>query len=269
MLPQYKDYSQLSLDRLLWQYRDSDKLQGLVTAFAEELNLTQQDTFDIVTSMDIDSAFGVFLDIIGGYVGESRLGRIDHDYRDAIILKIAINTSRGTPNDLLTALAVATEANKTKIWEYYPVSTILETDGLRLPDNLARALQDASPAASGDITIVLDPNDDHWVGSEVTQELYDLVDHNSNQFITHNLDNIQVVRELSVGEDQRGVFSDYTYGVGGNPLPEPDGFGVLAECITLESDSSTTSQENIDLFLAINGWYDEMNYDFFLELEGY
>lgn len=261
MLPQYKDYSQLSLDRLLWQYRDSDKLQGLITALAEELNLTQQDTFDIVSSMDVDSAFGAFLDIIGGYVGEPRLGRTDHDYRDAIILKIAINTSRGTPNDLLIALAVATGATKTKIWEYYPVSTILETDGLRLPDNLARALQDASPAASGDITVILDPNDDHWVGSDVAQELYDLVDHNSNQFITHNLDNIQVVRELSVGEDQRGVFSDYTYGTGTNPLPEPDGYGVLAECVTLESDSSTTSDEDIALFLSVDRWWKFNNFE--------
>lgn len=263
MLPQHIDYSQLSLDRLLWQYRDSDKLQGLVTAFAEELNLTQQDTFDIISSMDIDSAFGVFLDIIGGYVGEPRLGRTDHDYRDAIILKVVINTSRGTPNDLLTALAVATDANKTKIWEYYPVSTILETDGLRLPDNLARALQDASPATSGDITVILDPNDDHWVGSEVTQELYDLVDHNNNQFITHNLDNIQVVRELLVGEDERGVFSDYTYGMGTNPLPEPDGFGVLADCITLESDTSTATDEQILIFEEVNNWYNLMNYQFF------
>lgn len=260
MLPQYKDYSQLSLDRLLWQYRDSDKLQGLITALAEDLNLTQQDTFDIVSSMDIDSAFGVFLDIIGGYVGEPRLGRIDHDYRDAIILKVAINTSRGTPNDLLTVLAVATGANKTKIWEYYPVSTILETDGLRLPDNLARAIQDASPAASGDITIVLDPNDDHWVGSEVTQELYDLVDHNNNQFITHNLDNIQVVRELSVGEDQRGVFSDYTYGVGENPLHEPDGYGVLAECITLGSDSKSVDSETQEYINVSNNAWLYMNF---------
>lgn len=263
MLPQYKDYSQLSLDRLLWQYRDSDKLQGLITAFAEELNLTQQDTFDIVSSMDIDNAFGVFLDIIGGYVGEPRLGRTDHDYRDAIILKIAINTSRGTPNDLLTALALATKADKTKIWEYYPVSTVLSTNGERFPDDLARAIQSASPATSGDITIVIDLDNSRWVGSEITQEVGDLIDHDNNQFITHNLDNIQVVRGLLVGEDERGVFSDYTYGMGTNPLEDIDGYGVLADCITLESDTSTASDAQILIFEEINNWYNLMNYQFF------
>lgn len=261
MLPQQIDYSQLSLDRLLWQYRDSDKLQGLITAFAEELNLTQQDTFDIVSNMDLDSAFGVFLDIIGGYVGEPRLGRIDHDYRDAIILKIAINTSRGTPNDLLTALALATKANKTKIWEHYPVSTILETDGLRLPANLAKALQSASPATSGNITIILDPDDDHWVGSEIELEVYNLINHKRDQFITHNLDRIQVLRGLGEGSDDRGVFSEYTYGTGTNPLSESEGYGVLAECITLESDSSTTSDENIALFLSVDRWWKFNNFE--------
>lgn len=237
MLPEYKNYVTQSSDRTLWQFRDSDNVKSFIQVLSEELNLTQQDTFDIISNMELDVAFGQFLDIIGGYVGERRVGRTDTEYRDAIIFRTIVNTSRGTPNDLLRALSVATGATKTKIWEYYPVSTILSTNGTKLPTNLARAMQSASPASSGDVTIVFDPNDDRWVGSELKQEVYDLISHQNDQFITHNLDTIQVVRDLTVGDDLRGVFSDYTYGTGTNPLASPDGDGVLADCIMLNNDS--------------------------------
>ena len=50
------------------------------------------------------TAIGAFLDLLGEDVGEQRGGRADADYRIAVSARIAVRRSRGTWDDVVTAL---------------------------------------------------------------------------------------------------------------------------------------------------------------------
>lgn len=93
-------------DLLLYQYINASRARAtiglLVTqALVDDLPIEMQDSFDV------DTAIGPQLDIIGEYVGLSRLylGQDDTEYRKVIYLKIILNTSNNTTasiNDFLT-----------------------------------------------------------------------------------------------------------------------------------------------------------------------
>lgn len=285
MIPQEINYSQEAIDRLLWQYRDSTNLKAVIEAICGELELTQEDVFAIVNSFNIDDGTGIFLDLIGKIVLEDRKGRDDPEYRDALRLKVLLNTSQGTPNTLLEALTLATEATEVRIWEYFPVSTFMLTNGTRLPNNLARTLTRASPASSGGVTVVLDPNENTLIPNELPVSTANLVSHTGDQFITDTLDNIIVQEGSSSGGElaERAILSEYVYeqqaptfnGLVLNFTAQIYGYdyvedsanyqddgdvGILAEIAVPSNDVALFDPETQQALESINNWSITMNH---------
>lgn len=90
---------------ILTQFQEqSPKLVEFILSFLKECNELEDIYQELLDQKDLDLAEGVFLDIIGAYVGESRNNRDDESYRQGIKVRIAVNTSSGTVEDLIGVL---------------------------------------------------------------------------------------------------------------------------------------------------------------------
>jgi hypothetical protein len=90
----------------LWYYEQSEKLKQFTEAFLEQVNSIENDVEGILSSFELSSATGIFLDRIGLLVGELRQGKSDDSFRDAIYLRIAVNNSNGTVEDIYQILGL-------------------------------------------------------------------------------------------------------------------------------------------------------------------
>jgi len=102
-LVQITDYTTRVLGFLISQYRDSTRLQGVITAGTEEADKIEASMFQVDAGFSMDNAIGVQLDILGRVFRESRQGRSDDDFRVAIKLKASIAVN-GSPEEILTFL---------------------------------------------------------------------------------------------------------------------------------------------------------------------
>jgi len=233
MIPSFIDYAQDAIDKLLWQYRDSTNVKAFLEVTGTQLNFTQDDTFSIVENFNIENATGSVLDLVGKIVGESRGGRDDDNYRNAIIFRVVFNTSQGTPNRILEALLLATGATKVNIWEHYPVSAIFYTNGSEFPQGLASAIQNACPATCNGSLIIQDPNEDTFIPSELGIASDILVTQDDDEIVTQNNDEISVTSLVNTSPQiSRGYLSEFTYGEGsGSEKDTRDGYGIFAEVL--------------------------------------
>lgn len=102
---------------------------------------------DLLEFRDVTDAIGVQLDGLGEIVGEERLGRSDEEYRQAIITRIFINSNAGTPEALISACRLLTEAERVRYREYYPGVAWLHTDGIKgFDQDIVAALDAIAPA---------------------------------------------------------------------------------------------------------------------------
>lgn len=87
---------------ILYQFQQSSpKLVQFILSFLKECNPLEEVFQELLDQKDLEVAEGVFLDFIGTYVNEPRNNRSDDDYRQAIKVRIAVNTSSGTIEDLI------------------------------------------------------------------------------------------------------------------------------------------------------------------------
>ena len=167
MIPQDEDIVERGLVRLASQFQDKPVIESFLKVYLEKLEEVEQGFLQLLNERGISSAIGNQLDLIGKIVGESRLGRDDETYRSALYLRIFINNSEGTPEDVLSALKLITQATYVNMWEHYPASVHLLTNGTSIPDNLAETLKNVVPAAVSLPRIILDPYEDTFIPCEL------------------------------------------------------------------------------------------------------
>ena len=116
------------LNRLMAQYRNKPVLQNLLTVL---LGRTQ-DVEDMLQGLqgrtNIAGSVGAQLDGIGYIVGQPRNGEDDATYRALLLVRIAINVSRGTTEDIIGAFVLMTGASLVELRELYPAAFQLSTD---------------------------------------------------------------------------------------------------------------------------------------------
>lgn len=207
MIPVQQDLVTQGLERLPSQFQGKPVVEGVLTSYLEQLELVQIDIFELLNGRGISTAIGAQLDLIGKIVNEARKGRADDAYRQALYLRIFINNSEGTPNDLLQALIVSTQATATGYWEHYPASLHLLTNGTIDP-SLPKTLKTASPAGVGDVRIYHNPYNDGWVPCEIGIENFDLVDNNLNTFVTEDSDIIATAFYTYAGNVEGAILAE-------------------------------------------------------------
>ena len=172
-LPIQKDSVELGLSRLLNQFQGKEVIENFLTSYLSQIDITQDDTFTILNNNSVFTAQDAFLDNIGRLVNVSRAGSDDEEYRDRILDQILVNTSEGTPKDVLNALKEITGATTVRMFEHYPCNLHLYTDGSENLDTVADTIASAVPATVSDVTIVVDDVGGVFTPSELTSFVTD------------------------------------------------------------------------------------------------
>jgi len=122
---QKTDHVTEALNNLLPIFQGKPILAKVITSYVEQIQDFENALFGVYWGRMLDYAVGVQLDGLGEIVGEPREGRNDDDYRVAIRVRILVNLSEGTPEQIIAILAAAT-GSVIKIREYYPAAFIAE-----------------------------------------------------------------------------------------------------------------------------------------------
>ena len=142
-----QDYETLALSRLSGQFQNSSKLRALMAAIVGPLTTLESEADALIAGRWIDTATGKQLDGCGYIVGESRQGRTDATYREAIKFRVFVNVSKGTPTDLIRGLKFLTDPTDCQYLEAYPATSILFTNGFFVDSKIQSAMQDLAPAS--------------------------------------------------------------------------------------------------------------------------
>lgn len=126
-VPQTVDLVAEGDGRLTYFFRDSEEVHGLLQSFLEEAQELEDKVNSLLNFRSLQTAIGDQLDDIGLLVGESRSDRDDDEYRSAIELRISINNSEGTADEMLAILKSVTSATAVTIIEHYDSSSVTFT----------------------------------------------------------------------------------------------------------------------------------------------
>lgn len=110
-------------------------------------------------ALDVDTAVGHWLDLLGAIVGERRDGREDDDYRGAVRARILVNLSNGRLEDMLRVLLAMLPDATVIDAEYYPAALrfdIYDAFTGTQPATVARMLRQAKPAGVRLDVVVVD-----------------------------------------------------------------------------------------------------------------
>lgn len=149
------------------QFRDKERIKGLLRAFARQLDEVQWFLNEVTINHTINEAEGVQLDGIGSIVSMSRQDALslstsstvmdDETYRNWLKYKIAINTSAGTYDDITNAIKMLIGENNVTYKEspMYPATAIFDITDLEYKDVLAVALLQKIKAAGVKLTFTI------------------------------------------------------------------------------------------------------------------
>lgn len=109
------------LANLISLFEDKPKILKLFSIYLGQLQELENAFSDLLTETTLDNSTGLHLDNIGEIVGESREGRTDVQYRTAIRVRINLNKSGGTIEDLINlATGIAGTPIDISIDEIFP-----------------------------------------------------------------------------------------------------------------------------------------------------
>jgi hypothetical protein len=107
VISKIEDHVERGLARLPSQFRDKPKLKAFLTVLMTPAQPLEDALWQLLTERDIDTAIGDQLDQIGVIVNQPRLGNDDDTYRRFLYVRIAINRSSGTPEELIRIAKLA------------------------------------------------------------------------------------------------------------------------------------------------------------------
>lgn len=244
------------------QFYNKPNFTQLIKEYVEELQTSNDTVFDILDQLNVEDSTGYLLDCVGSYVAVLRNSDDDETYRERIIRRILSGSSEGTPNDLLELIQLVSGGNSVKIWEHFPVSTFLSTNGTRIPRRILESTQNASPTSSGRVTILLNPFNNCFIPSELGFDVLKLASRELNPFVTNLNENI-VVNQLIYGgvEQFFAELSEYTYGIeNGLESRQQDFKGILCEIVYYDGGVITYNHDYVELDNTILYWYQQMNF---------
>lgn len=111
------DHIGLGISRPTQDLYTSESFQKLLQVFLEKTQELEAQFLQLAEQKDLDKVTGIWLDYIGKIVDEDRAGRDDEEYRKALQLKTAINTSDGTPTSIQQIIGTYTESDYTRLFE--------------------------------------------------------------------------------------------------------------------------------------------------------
>lgn len=214
----FKDNVAEGLSRLPSQWQDSPYLIGLVRSYLQEYQEIEDALKQLNEDRSVFRGAGVQLDTIGLIVGEPRNSRADEPYRAAILNRIAINNSDGTPNNIMQVMSGLTQVEDVRLYEYDSGHYFLFLGGL-VSDEFIQVLQSISPAGVSS-TLLVDGGSDSFEcahSSEALQERSYLPHSEETQLTNH------LARELTRVLQTFNVEAGEPSAQSGEPLAQASG----------------------------------------------
>lgn len=110
-----------ALARLLDQYKGKPLLAGLLNAFTAQIQNLENTLFTVLNGRDIFHATGAQLDAVGGVVGLPRQPAWgDTLYQALLVAQVGVNTSQGTPEQIISIFKTMSQATHVDYQETYP-----------------------------------------------------------------------------------------------------------------------------------------------------
>jgi hypothetical protein len=187
----FKNVVEEGLKRLPSQWDDSEVVQGLIRSYLEATQEVVDVAEQLNEEMNVYSAVGVQLDILGLIVGEPRDGRNDDDYRDALLLRSSVNISDATPDKILEIVELATQTtspNNTIIEDFPAGVTVIADSG---PNYSLQETIEASLAAGVKCNGVIDVNSNYGDDYLIMGHAFSSTDvqvFNNNSILTDSVD---------------------------------------------------------------------------------
>lgn len=181
------DHSLSAKEVTLEQFKDSKSLGYIVSIVAKQLDILENELWNLIDYRSISSSIGIQLDLIGDIVGEPRLGRSDNEYRAAIQTRITINNAGGDRNTIIFIAKQLTGATKVTLIESFPGKLFLFFEGFssidysqmdRIKENILRVMPVGvdlylSPMDNGNDFLTFDEDINGLGFSELTLENLD------------------------------------------------------------------------------------------------
>ena len=147
-----------ALNRLLEQYKNKPKTEGLISALSQQFQDMEDVTFSLILGREISSAVGAQLDLMGTIVNLSRAsGQSDDRYRTLLYVKVGQNTSQGAPEKLISIYKLLTDANTIFYQNLNRASIMLtvdkDIDPLNDPDDVTFIYTNLEDVAAGGVRI--------------------------------------------------------------------------------------------------------------------
>lgn len=153
--------------------RRRPKFEAFVRLLSARIQALEDVFWEILGGRLLDSAVGAQLDVLGAIVGVERGGLDDDAFRLLVRVRIRLNRSAGTGDDVLEVfrLLLGSDANTLALHDYPPASFELHVGG-ELPVDDARAariLRDVRAVGVGGVLVwSAHPDDDTFAFSDAT-----------------------------------------------------------------------------------------------------
>lgn len=193
------------------QYKDAPNFNKVLEVLATPFDDLVVVFAALKNILDLESAEGAQLDLIGQIVEEKRNGRLDPDYLKGIRFKIFKNTSRGFVDDIVKALKFITSATKVIYSDNPPASYTIYTDGTDLTDDI-KFLIDKLTAAGVSLIIYASDGEIPFIMNELVTQRANLVDDQDQQIIDDTGNNIVVDYQTS-SDNLKNLFGGKGLGV--------------------------------------------------------
>jgi hypothetical protein len=97
-----------------------ERIIKMISALTDDLQAFSDELSVFNGKYNINSSSGHWLDLIGEIVGEKRKGREDNVYRRFLWARIGINTSKGTPENVINVWKLLIDCDDVVFEEFYP-----------------------------------------------------------------------------------------------------------------------------------------------------
>lgn len=123
------DHIQGAKDRLRQMFKGQPGMEGLLDLVDTEIQTLEEVFFDLMEKRSLYVAEGTVLDGWGVILNTSRNGLSDTEFRLVLLGQVAVNVSRGTPEDLINVFKLFTRPLYVSLLEVYPANLQLTTVG--------------------------------------------------------------------------------------------------------------------------------------------
>lgn len=178
-----EDHCVEALRRLITRYKGKPRLSDFLCTLADPLTELEAAAFDVWRGRQLGTAVGVQLDGLGDIVGEPRKDRSDADFEVFIRVKVLVNRSDGTVEDLAGIIRQAFGDDvEASVRPYYPASLVVSIPNMTVdPEDFVLYLRAAKAGGVrldfvwglGDDLLIFDDPDgtNHGMGSDTDSML--------------------------------------------------------------------------------------------------